>query len=58
MERSHDLIGSWIIVDKATSKPVCELYDARNVARVNTDKYKVYTAHEWLGYFNKRANNT
>jgi len=57
MERSHDLIGSWIIVDKADGKPVIELYDARNVARVNTAKYQVYTAHEWLGYFNKLTNN-
>lgn len=58
MQRSHDLIGSWVIVDKATGKPVIELYNARNVARVNTDKYQVYTAEEWLGYFNTLANNT
>ena len=57
MQRSHDLIGSWVIVDKATGKPVIELYNARNVARVNTDKYQVYTAEEWLVYFNKLANN-
>ena len=56
MERSHDLIGSWVIVDKATGKPVIELYDARNVARVNTEKYQVYTAHEWLALFNRNAN--
>lgn len=58
MQRSHDLIGSWIIVDKATGKPVIELYNARNVSRVNTDKYQVYTAEEWLGYFNTLVNNT
>ena len=52
MERSHDLIGSWIIVDKATGKPVWELYNAHNVARVNTDKYQVYTAQQWLGSIN------
>ena len=44
MDRSHDLVGSWIIVDKVTGKPVIELYNAANVARVNTEKYQVYTA--------------
>ena len=53
MERSHDLIGSWIIVDKATGKPVIELYSQTNVARVNTEKYQVYTAEEWLIHFNR-----
>ena len=57
MQRSHDLIGSWVIVDKATGKPVIELYNARNVARVNTCKYQVYTAEEWLGYFNNHVAN-
>ena len=57
MQRSHDLIGSWVIVDKATGKPVIELYNARNVARVNTGKYQVYTAEEWLGYFNNHVAN-
>ena len=57
MERSHDLIGSWIIVDKATGKPVCEIYNPRNVARVNTGKYQVYTAEEWLIHFNRSVRN-
>lgn len=53
VDRVHDLVGSWIIVAKATGKPVCELYNARNVARINTEKYQVYTAHEWLAHYNK-----
>ena len=57
MERSHDLIGSWIIVDKATGKPVIELYSQTNVARVNTEKYRVYTAEEWLIHFNRSVRN-
>ena len=57
MERSHELIGSWVIVDKVTGKAVIELYDARNVARVNTAKYQVYTAEDWLIYFNRNADN-
>ena len=56
MERSHDLVGSWIIVDKVTGKPVCELYNAHNVARINTEKYQVYTAHEWLAQLNTQTN--
>ena len=57
MDRSHDLIGSWIIVDKATGKPVIELYSQTNVARVNTEKYQVYTAEEWLIHFNRSVRN-
>ena len=57
MDRSHDLIGSWIIVDKATGKPVIELYNPVNVARVNTEKYQVYTAEEWLIHFNRSVRN-
>lgn len=52
VERSHELEGSWIIVDKVTGKPVIELFDKRNVARINVDKYTVYTAHEWLASIN------
>lgn len=52
VERSHDLIGSWIIVNKTTGKAVAELYDKRNVARINVDKYTVYTAQEWLASIN------
>ena len=52
MERSHDLIGSWIIVDKATGKAVAELFDKRNVDRINVEKYSVYTAEQWLGSIN------
>ena len=57
MERSHNLIGSWIIVDKATGKPVIELYNFANVTRVNTEKYQVYTAEEWLIHFNRSVSN-
>ena len=57
MDRSHDLIGSWIIVDKATGKPVIELYSPATVARVNTGKYQVYTAEEWLIHFNRSVRN-
>ena len=56
MDRSHDLVGSWIIVDKATGKPVIELYNHANVTRVNTEKYQVYTAHEWLAQLNTQTN--
>lgn len=52
-DRSHDLIGSWIIVSRETGEPVCELYDENNVKRVNIEKYIIYTAQEWLGKLNK-----
>ena len=57
MDRSHDLVGSWIIVDKVTGKPVIELFSPANVAQVNTEKYQVYTAEDWLIYFNRSVRN-
>ena len=57
MDRSHDLVGSWIIVDKATGKPVIELFSPANVAQVNTEKYQVYTAEECLIHFNRSVRN-
>ena len=57
MERSHDLIGSWIIVGKATDKPLIELFSPANLAQVNTEKYQVYTAEEWLIHFNRSVRN-
>lgn len=44
--------GSWIIVSKATGQPVIELYNRELVEHVNQDKYKIYTALQWLQKFN------
>lgn len=45
--------GSWIIVSRATGKPVLETF-ARAVAEaVNQDKYEVLTALQWLQRFNR-----
>ena len=44
---------SWIIVDRRTGKPIIELFDKRNVARINTTFYEVFTAYAWLVKFNR-----
>jgi hypothetical protein len=51
--------GSWIVVSKATGKPVFETFSQKTVEQVNQDKYEVMTTLEWLQLFNsnvKRGN--
>lgn len=56
MDRTHNTVGSWIIVSKETGKPVVELFSKANVERINREKYMVYTAQEWLGSINGQHN--
>lgn len=39
---------SWIIVSRATGKPVLETWSPKVVAAINVAAYEVLTAHEWL----------
>ena len=51
---------SWIIVNKSTGAAVCELYNPKTVAKINTVKYKAVPALEYLYMLNrniKAANN-
>lgn len=45
---------SYIVVDRETGKAVLELYDIKNVQRVNRAKYAVMPVLEYLGTLNKR----
>lgn len=45
--------ASWIIVDRATGKPVLETWNFDLVQFVNLQRYRVYTAHAWLAGLNR-----
>lgn len=49
------LCNSWIIVSKDTNKPVFETYSEKIKNAINTEKYIVYTAYEWLCLFNSQV---
>ena len=46
--------NSWIIVSRETGKAVLETCHATVVDKVNTAKYEVLTAYEWLVRFIKK----
>lgn len=39
----------WIVVSRATGKPVLETFERRTADAINTERYEVLTAVEWLG---------
>ena len=44
--------ASWIIVERATARPVLETFNFELVHFVNLERYQVFTAHAWLVLFN------
>jgi len=45
--------NSWIIVNKATGKPVLETWTRKIAESVNQNTHEVLTALQWLTRFNK-----
>jgi hypothetical protein len=43
---------SWIIVSRATGKPVLETFSSRTADAVDRARYEVFTALQWLQRFN------
>ena len=43
---------SWIIVSRATGKPVLETFSSRTAEAVDRARYEVLTALQWLQRFN------
>jgi hypothetical protein len=43
---------SWIIVSRATGKPVLETWSSRTADAVDCARYEVFTALQWLQRFN------
>jgi hypothetical protein len=49
--------GSWIITRTSSGETICELFDSRTVAKINTDAYRVETAREYLERLNRENNS-
>lgn len=47
------MTASWVIVSKATGKPVMETFKRSTMERVNTERYRVVPIMEWLQEFNR-----
>lgn len=45
--------ASWVLRDKATKQVVCETFDARKVAALNTDKYEAVPILDYLQELNR-----
>lgn len=50
--------NSWIVVSRDTGVPVLETWSEAVASAINTDKYNVYPALEWLQIFNKHVKET
>ena len=44
--------NSWVIVDRATGKPLVETWDRAKAQAVSQTHYEVLTALQWLQRFN------
>lgn len=44
---------SWVIVEKATDKAVCEFYEWETVKKINREKYRVVPIIKFLEDFNR-----
>ena len=55
MTRTHQINASWVLRNKFTKEVICETFDARKVAALNTDKYEAVKIQTYLGELNKGA---
>lgn len=46
-------MSSWVIRERATSKIVTELFDKRNVDKLNREKYEAIPIATYLGQLNR-----
>lgn len=53
MQRTHQIIASWVIVEIATGKAVLETYQASVAAKVNTAKYRAVPIQQYLASLNR-----
>lgn len=49
------LSASWVIREKASKRVICETFDKRVVARLNTAKYEAVPILDHLAEFNANA---
>jgi len=46
--------ASWVIIDRRTGAPICELFDQELVMLINIKKYEIRTIREHLAGLNRR----
>jgi len=51
------MTASWVIVERATGKPICETYSMGTVKGINKAKYKAVPILEYLQGFNRKVKN-
>jgi len=49
--------ASWVIVESATGKPICETFSIGTVSAINKAKYKAVPILEYLQEFNRKVKN-
>lgn len=49
--------NSWVIVNKITGNAIFETWNENTAKAINTDKYAVMTAYEYLCNLNQEAKN-
>lgn len=49
---------SWVIVERATGKVITELFEKRNVDRLNRSKYEAIPIGQYLASVNRAARAT
>jgi hypothetical protein len=47
---------SWVVIKQETGEAVCELFDSRSVARLNTERYAAVEAREYLQQLTRKLN--
>ena len=49
--------GSWVIVNRLTGEAILETFSEEVTKAINTKKYQVLTAYDYLCRLNKRLKN-
>ena len=46
--------ASWVIIDRRTGSPICELFNQELVMLINIEKYQIRTIRDYLADLNRR----
>ena len=46
--------ASWVIIDRRTGSPICELFNQELVMLINIEKYQIRTIRDHLADLNRR----
>ncbi len=45
--------GSWVVVNRSSGKPVCEIFDRQRAEAVNHERFALLTTQQWLARYNR-----